>query len=132
MSEVGNHTRQQVATVRYKFNSIFSDTVDKEDWSLFGWAVNTYGAEVCLDKLQLLCEYRKTNKVDNPHGLFRTSLTKDYQPTKWVQTKLRAEESARLAIERSRKESQESRSRVSNFDYGSSMTALNKLMETLN
>ena len=131
-ADAGTGRKRQVATVRYEFLKLFPDAAQDDDWPLFGWAVSTYGADMCLDKLRLLCEYRKQHEVGNPKGMFRMALTRDYQPSKGVRARLRAEEAAKAARERSCRESAEWEDRVQAFSYESAAASLSKLMEALN
>ncbi len=42
--------KKAAATVRYKFFSIFPETIKEDDWQFFGWVAKEYGLDICLEK----------------------------------------------------------------------------------
>ena len=77
-------------------------------------------------------EHRKQHSITNPKGFFRSALDKDYQIPASIAAKIRADEGARLAIERSHTEREEWDKTVSDFNYESATASLQKLLDTLN
>ncbi len=131
-SKVGSEVGSDTNTIRCLFYKLFPTDSDTNDWGFFGYIVTTYGMEACRSKIDYMAEHRKSHTITNPKGFLRRALEHDYQIPRSILLKIKADEAARLAAERTRRNTQEWRSRVSNYDYGSSMAALNKLMETLN
>ena len=120
-----------VIQVRCLFSNSFSESITDSDWSYFGYLTSTYGVDTCIDKINYMCEHRRRHPITNPKGFLRRALEYDYTPPAFILAKIKADRAAKLALERSRKESQEWRTMVQQFDYEASMAALNKLMVTL-
>ncbi len=130
--EEDTEKRRAAANVRYKFFSIFPESQVDNDWAFFGWTAKTYGVEVCMEKLDYMGEHRKQHPITNPKGFFRSALDKDYQPPASIATKIKADEGARRAIERSQREREEWDKTVSDFNYESAAASIQKLLDTLN
>ena len=128
VSKFGSNT----TTIRCLFSTYFPESITSDDWGYFGYLVTTYGMRACRSKIDYMSEHRKSHTITNPKGFLRSALQFDYQMPKSILLKIKADESARLAGERTRRKSQEWRSRVSNFNYGNASTSLSKLIETLN
>ena len=120
------------ATIRCLFSNHFPKSIENNDWGYFGYLVTTYGMEICKNKINYMSEHRKSHTITNPKGFLRCALQFDYQMPKSILLKVKADESARLAGERTRRESKEWRTMVSKFDYSNASAALSKLIEILN
>jgi len=127
-----NKKKKATATVRFQFLSIFPENKADDDWQFFGWVAREYGLDVCLAKLDYMKEHRKQHNITNPKGFFRTALVRDFQPPAFVVAKLKANEKAKRAKEKSQKESEEWRQRTTNFNYEASAASLQKLLDNLN
>ena len=124
--------KKATATVRFQFLSLFPETKADDDWQFFGWVAKEYGLETCLAKLDYMKEHRKQHSIANPKGFFRTALVRNFQPTAFVVAKLKADEQAKRAKEKSQKESEEWQQRTTNFNYGAATASLQKLLDNLN
>ena len=93
--------KSPVAFVCYRFLNIFPQA--KEDntnnFRFIGWCVKNYGQEACLEKLDYLREYRKLHRVENPHGLLRMALARDYVAPRYIEGMVKARRKADLAVE---------------------------------
>ena len=113
------------------FIKYFPEAANKDDWSLFGWAIKNYGVDTCTDKIKWMHEHGKTHPIINPKGLFRMALVKDYQPSAFVKAKMHGDEKARRAIENGRRRAEEWEKMVANFDYDVASASLQELIEKL-
>ena len=128
-------TKPAIASVRSEFSKLFPEHVSKntigDDYKFFGWSIKTYGIDVCMEKLRILKEYRKLRPIGNPRAMFRTALAENYQPSKRVRAKLLADEKARRAVDKSRKESEEWKRMVENYDHAARDTAIQNIINML-
>jgi hypothetical protein len=124
--------RQQVATVRSEFLKLFPEARDNnDDWKFFGWVTKEYGVDICLGKIKYMREHRRHHTICNPKGFLRMALVRDYQIPASIAAKIHGDERAKLAIERSRRESEEWRRHVASFDYDAAQAACQKILDML-
>ena len=131
-TEKANKKKNAAATVRYRFLSLFPESKADDDWQFFGWITKQYGLEACLAKLDYMKEHRKQHSITNPKGFFRTALVRDFQPTAFIMTKLKADKAAKREKERCEQKSVEWRQITANFNYGSATASVQKLLDSLN
>jgi len=114
------------------FSNLFPETEGKNNWGFWGYLAKTYGVAKCIEKINYMGEHRRRNPISNPQGFLRRALQCDYQPPKIVLQKIKADESAKRTIERSRKKAQERKTMIQNYNYEAATAALSQLIETLN
>jgi len=131
-STVTTTTRAQITALRCLFSDLFPGTGTEGDYGFWGYLAKTYGIDRCMDKINYMGEHRRHHPINNPKGFLRRALECNYSPPLSIVAKLKADESARRATERSRMEAQEWEARVQSHDYEASTAELQKLMATLN
>lgn len=95
--------RKTIVNVCYKLNQ-WGFKVESRDYGFIGWAIKTYGIEAVEHKLNIMkFQILRGVKFTNPFGWLRMSLTKGYQYSQFDTQRMKAEECARLAAERSRR-----------------------------
>ena len=105
-NQVGKgRAKSPVGIVCYNFTNLFPEAKEdsKGTWKFIAWATKTYGADLCLSKLEYMREYKKLHKVENPHGLLRVALARDYQPPRYIAGMVKARRKADLAVEHGKK-----------------------------
>ncbi len=124
--------KKAVASVRFKFLSIFPETKAEDDWRFFGWAIKEYGLETCMDKLNYMKEHRKKHRIANPKGFFRFSLEKDYQVPKFISEKIKADKRAELSCQKTKDMIAEMEATKANINYEAGAMALQNIIDMLN
>lgn len=130
--ETSVEKKNTTGTVCFKFLSIFPEAKAADDWKFFGWATTKHGVETCIAQLEYMQEFKSQgHKIRNPRAFLRMALRANYQLPEYVQEKIKGNERAKLARERSQKESEERRTMTANFNYGSAAAACQKVMDML-
>ena len=94
--------------------------------------MKNYGQEACLEKLDYIREYRKLDRVDNPHGLLRMALARDYVAPRYIEGMVKARKKADLAIEHGQKLMEERQEwKAEAVDWNKGQAALSNMIANL-
>jgi len=125
-------TKSPVGVVCYSFTNLFPETKGRSTWKFIGWCVKNYGQEACLEQLDYIREYRKLHKVDNPQGLFRMALARDYNPPRYIAGMVKARRKADAAIQHGQKLMAERNEwKEESTDWGAGQAALSNMIAML-
>ena len=125
-------TKSPVGVVCYSFTNLFPETKGRSTWRFIGWCVSKYGQEACLEKLDYIREYRKLHKVDNPQGLLRMALARDYNPPRYIAGMVKARRKADAAIQHGQKLMAERNEwKEESTDWGAGQAALSNMIAML-
>ena len=125
-------TKSPVGVVCYSFTNLFPETKGRSTWKFIGWCVKNYGQEACLEQLDYIREYRKLHKVDNPQGLLRMALARDYNPPRHIAGMVKARKKADAAIQHGQKLMAERNEwKEESTDWGAGQAALSNMIAML-
>lgn len=88
-------------SVCFSFAKIFSIAEDKV-YKPFANLVNQYGLDYVENKIQIVKEFAKSHKIENPIGLLVSACKRDYIPPRPVRQKLEIKARTESAVQKSR------------------------------
>ena len=93
---------KEIKIVRSSFHKLFPDfrCEPQEEFRSFANLIKKFGVEKCLEKLEIIRDYRKGRHIDNPMALFVSSLHSDYTPPARVRIKMKADKCSQNEIEK--------------------------------
>lgn len=100
-----NIEKKAAAAAVCSFVKSQSVKMEDRDYAFVKWAVNSYGAEVVLQKLHI-AEFQAARRVKfpSPLGWLRSALARDYQHAEYDRQVVKARENSRREIERCKRE----------------------------
>lgn len=125
---IATNIQASIREVCYNFTNLFPEAKEDSTWKFIGWCVNTYSIDKCVEKLEYMREYKKLHRVQNPMGLFRMALFKDYQPSKWITGMIRGRRRSEADIKRTQNYIAEMKTAETNIDWAAGAVALNNII----